>query len=76
MTYFLVVTSGNNLLSCGKDLLSCGNDLQSCQNNLLSRGNDLIFLSNKIQKKYRKTVLCPFLGSVDNRNVHKTNMYI
>ena len=52
-----LLTSGNDILYCGNDLLTCGNDLLSCGNDLLTFGNELT--------NYRKTVLCPFLGSVN-----------
>ena len=58
-----LLTCGNKLVSCGNDFLTCGNDLLTCGNNFLSCGNDLLSHGNKI-KKTRKTVLCPFLGSV------------
>ena len=55
--YDNLLTCGNDILSCGNDLLTCGNDVVSCSNDLLTCGNEL--------KTYRKTVLCPFLGSVN-----------
>ena len=45
------------MIYCGNDLLTCGNDLLSCGKDLLTSGNVL--------KNYRKTVLCPFLDSVN-----------
>ena len=53
MTFYLVVMT---LLTCGNELISCGNDFLTCRNDLLSHGNEI--------KNDRKTVLCPFLGSV------------
>ena len=54
----ILLTCGNELVSCGNDFLTCGNDLVTCGNDLLSRGNKI--------KNDRKTVLCPFLGSIWN----------
>ena len=70
-----LLTCGNDFLSCGNDLLSCGNDLVSCGNDLLTCGNDFLSCGNDLLtcgkcgneiKNARKTVLCPFLGSVVN----------
>ena len=56
-------TCENELVSCGNDLLTCGNDFLSCGNDLLSHGNKI--------KNDRKTVLCPFLGSVKSLLGHE-----
>ena len=58
-----LLTCGNNSVSCSNDLLTCGNNLVSCGNDFLSCGNDFLSCGNKI-KNARKTVLCPFQGSV------------
>ena len=55
---------GNYFLSCGNDMLSCGTNLLSCGNNFLTCSNDLLPYSGYKIKNDRKTVLCPFLGSV------------
>ena len=68
-----LLTCGNNLVSCGNDLLSCGNDLVSCGNKFLSCGNDLLTCGNEMLycgneiKNDMKTVLSPFLGSIEKR---------
>ena len=62
--YNNVVSHYDNLLTCGNDILSCGNDLLSSGNDLVSCSSDLLACGNKL-KTYRKTVLCPFLGSVN-----------
>ena len=54
---------GRTLLTCGNDFLFCGNNLLICGNDLLTCGNDLLTCGNEI-KNARKTVLCPFQGSV------------
>ena len=71
-----LVSCGNKYLTCGNDLLSCGNDLLTCGNDFLTCGNDLLSCGNKI-KNERKTVLCPFLGSVDTIycNTSKLNIF-
>ena len=57
-SYYLIPTTHyNNLVSHYDDLLTCGNDILYCGNDLLICGNEL--------KNYSKTVLCPFLGSVN-----------
>ena len=58
-----LVLCGNELLTCGNEFVSCGNDFLSCGNDFLSCGNDLLSRCNKI-KNARKTVLCPFRGSL------------
>ena len=55
--YVIPTTHYNNFVSHYDDLLTCGNDILYCGNVLLTCGNEL--------KYYRKTVLCPFLGSVN-----------
>ena len=59
----LYLPCGNDFLTCGNDLLSCDNDLLTCGNDFLTCGNDLLSCG-KVIKNGRKTVLCPFLGSV------------
>ena len=66
----------NNLLTCGNDFLTCGNELSAwgnglltCNNELLTCGHNFLSHGNEIKKMLtiknaKKTVLCPFLGSV------------
>ena len=50
-------------LTCGNKLSACGNELLTCGNELLTRGHNFLSCGNEI-KNTKKTVLCPFLGSV------------
>ena len=53
----------NDLLTCGNELLTCGNELLTCGNELLTRGHNFLSCGKEI-KNAKKTVLCPFLDSV------------
>ena len=51
------------MILCDNDLQSCGHDLFTCVNVLVPFGNNLLTCGDSLND--RKTVLFPFLGSLE-----------